>query len=161
MANNPYAGRVPLNLRQDPEKVAKAVGLDETSYQPVRSHPMGYRNQYFDSTIEPRNTGCTILRRMPNGKLCFEYVSQEIYSLMNKARDGGLLTEFEKAVLALVLPKPFNELIDKKIAQTMTKLSTDERMVLAHMVMARMKEEENWNVGQGGSSIPGRSKTRS
>lgn len=161
MGNNPYAGRVPLNLRKNPETVAKSVAIDETSYQPGHMHPTTYRNQYQDDDISSRNTGCTILRRYPNGKLCFEYVVQEIHSLLNKVRDGGKLTGFEKAVLALALPKPFAKLIDEKIAQTMTKLSKDERLVLGHMIAARLREEENWNAGMGGGSVPGRSSTRS
>jgi len=161
MANNPYAGRIPINLRSDSSKLEKSTPIDETSYVPNRQHPTEYRNQYMDSSIAPRNTGCTILRRYPDGKLCFDYVVQEIYSLINKVRDRGKLTEYEKAVLALTLPKPFGKLIDSKIAQTMTKLSMDERMVLSHMLAAKLREEENWNAGRGGGSVPGRSTTRS
>jgi hypothetical protein len=161
MSNNPYSGRVPINLRKDSSKVEKAVTLDETSYRPGKSHPVEYRNQYMDSSITPRNTGCTILRRYPDGRLCFEYVVQEIYSLINKVRDKGKLTEYEKAVLSLALPKPFGKLIDSKIAQTMTKLTNEERMVLGHMIAAKLKEESNWNAGRGGGSVPGRSTTRS
>jgi hypothetical protein len=161
MAENPYQGRVPLHLRQDTEKVAKAVPLDKTSYREPREHELSYRNQYVDGTITPRNSGCTILRRYANGVLCFQYVAGEVISLLNKVRDGGHVTEYEKAILALVLPKPFGKLINAKIAQTMTKLSNDERMVLAHMVAAHLKEEINWNAGMGGGSVPGRSTTRS
>lgn len=153
--------RIPLHFRMDPEKLSKAVTLDRTSYKPGRTHETEYRNQYVDNSIDSRNTGCTILRRYPDGRLCFEYVVQEIYSLLNKVRDGGKVTEYEKAVLSLALPKPFGKLIDSKIAQTMTKLSIDERMVLGHMVAAKLKEEENWNAGLGGGSVPGRSHSRS
>lgn len=161
MAENPYRGRVPLHLRKDPEKVAKAVPIDETSYIEPLQHDVMYRNQYTDDTITARNTGCTVLRRYANGVLCFNYVAGEIISILNKVRDAGYITEYEKAILALVLPKPFGKLINAKIAQTMTKLTNDERMVLAHMVQAHLKEEQNWNAGRGGGSIPGRSVTRS
>jgi hypothetical protein len=161
MAENPFRGRVPLHLRQDSEKVAKAVPLDETSYIEPMQHEVMYRNQYTDGSVTPRNTGCTILRRYANGVLCFQYVAGEIISILNKVQDAGYITEYEKAVLALVLPKPFGKLINSKIAQTMTKLTNDERMVLAHMVQAHLKERANWNAGLGGGSVPGRSTTRS
>jgi hypothetical protein len=158
MANTP---RVPIHLRQDAEKVAKAVALDETSYKTGITHEVQYNNQYYDNTGTARNTGCTVLRRYANGVLCFAYVTGEIISLLNKVRDNGHVTEYEKAILALVLPKPFGKMIDSKIAQTMTKLTNEERMVLAHMVAAHMKEEQNWNAGLGGGSVSGRSSTRS
>jgi hypothetical protein len=161
MSNNPYEGHVPLRRPNKDESLTKAKTLDETSYRPGTTHPVEYRNQYTDPSITPRNTGCTILRRYPNGKLCFEYVVHEIYSLLNKVRDGGKLTQYEKAVLSLTLPKPFGKLIDSKIAQTMTKLSKDERLVLGHMIGTKMREEANWNAGRGGGSVPGRSSTRS
>jgi hypothetical protein len=161
MSDNPYAGRVPIHLRQDKDKVSKAVAIDQTSYRPGVTHPVEYRNQYLDRTITARNTGCTVLRRYANGVLCFDYVAQEIISLINKVKDRGKLTGYEKAILALVLPKPFGKLMDSKIAQTMTKLTNDERMVLAHMVAAHLQEVKNYNAGMGGGSVPGRGETRS
>jgi hypothetical protein len=161
MSNNPYAGRVPLNLRVDEDKVEKAIARDYTSYRSGITHKPEYRSQYTDPRLSPRNTGCTILRRYPNGRLCFEYVAQEIISLYNKVRDHGHVTEFEKAVLCLVLPQQFESLIDPKIAQTMTKLTKDERMVLAMMVDRHVREELNWNAGFGGGSVRGRGQTRS
>lgn len=161
MSSNPYAGAVPLHLRKDHNKVSKAVALDETSFRSGHMHKPEYRSQYHDNTGTARNTGCTILRRYANGVLCFSYVAGEIISLLNKVQDNGHVTEYEKAILAMVLPKPFSKMIDSKIAQTMTKLTNEERMVLAHMVAAHMKEVQNWNAGQGGGSVPGRSTTRS
>lgn len=163
MSSNPFEGHVPLRRPKQDESLtrAKSKTLDETSYRPGATHKPQYRNQYLDDSITQRNTGCTILRRYPSGKLCFEYVVQEIYSLMNKVRDAGKLTEYEKAVLALALPKPFGKLINAKIAQTMTNLSKDERMILSYMISAKLKEEANWNAGLGGSSVEGRSTTRS
>lgn len=158
MSNSP---RVPINLRQDAEKVSKAATLDETSYRSGIRHKPEYRNQYLDDSITQRNMGCTILRRYPNGQLCFEHVCNEILSLINKVKDGGHVTDYEKAVLALCLPQPFSKLMDSKIAQTMTKLSKEERMLIAHMVGAKLREIENYNAGRGGGSIDGRSSTRS
>jgi hypothetical protein len=99
MSHNPFAGAVPLHLRQDSDKVAKAVTVDETSFRPGITHEMTYRNQYQDSTGTARNTGCTVLRRYANGVLCFAYVTGEIISLLNKVRDSGNVTEYEKAIL--------------------------------------------------------------
>jgi len=161
MASNKLSGHVPLNIRQAPaDVVAKAVS-SETSYRTGETHNPDYRNQYNDRTIMPRNQGCTVLRRYPNGVMDFKYVAHQIIDIVHKIKDGGFVTEFEKAVLSLVLPGKFKELIDSKIAQTMTKLSNDERMMLGLMVEMHMREELNWNAGRGSGSVPGRSTTRS
>lgn len=154
--NNPFSGQVPMNRGANREVVAKS-----TSYRPGESHKVMYRDQYQDKMITPRNAGCEILRRYANGTLDLNHVANLIIDLRHKAADGGFLTEREKAVLALVLPQVFGSLIDAKIAQTVTKLSNDERLMLRILVDGRVREEANWNAGRGGGSIPGRHVTRS
>ena len=154
MSNNPFCGAVPLNASIDREKVEKS-----TSYIPGDLYPTMYRDQYNDRTILPRNEGCTPLRRYPNGTLDFDYVMNIVIDLVHKAQSGGYLTEFEKAVLAVILPDKFSELIDQKIARTMANLSLEERMLLALKVERHMNEEMNYNAGRGGS-IQNRSVTR-
>jgi hypothetical protein len=157
MSNNPWAGAVPLNYRQGTEEeVAKS-----TSYRPGKVFPVKYRTPDNDRTIAPRNEGCTLLRRYPNGVLDIDYVVGKIIDIIHKMKDGGATTQIEKALLTLVLPNQFKKLIDPKIAQTVTKLSNDERLLLALKVNQHKREELNWNVGQGGGSVEGRSSTRS
>jgi hypothetical protein len=169
---NPKSGHVPLNYRQGVEEaVVKAVTSQgsydkeptdtRTSYIPGEKHKPEYRNQYNDRTILPRNEGCTPLRRFPNGILDHKYVAHEVIDIIHKIKDGGFTTDFERALLTLILPASFKELIDPKIAQTMTKLSNDERMIIALIVEQHLREELNYNSGLGGGSVPGRSSTRS
>jgi hypothetical protein len=161
MSHNPFAGHVPLNYRQGVEdKVAKSVENNGTSYRSGEYFNPEYRTPQGDSSISPRNDGCTPLRRYPNGVLDFRYVAMQVVDIIHKIQDNGFLTNFEKALLSLILPDNFRDLIDSKIAQTMTKLSLDERMVVARMVDQHMRAETNWNVGRGGGSVPGREKTR-
>jgi hypothetical protein len=156
MSHNPFCGAVPLNYRQGCEdKVAKAV--EETSYRPGEVHKPEFRTPPSDT----RNSGCTPLRRYPNGILDHKYVAMQVIDIIHKMKDGGFVTNFEKALLSLILPDKFKELIDTKIAQTMTKLSNDERMLIALMVGQHVQEELNYNAGLGGGSVPGRSSTRS
>ena len=156
MSNNPFAGAVPLNYRQGTEEtVAKS-----TSYRPGEQFKLEYRNQYNDRTIVPRNPGCEILRRYPNGVLDLKYVANKIIDIIHKIKDQGNITEMERAVLSLILPQQFGKLVNPKIAQTVTKLSNDERMALAVIVNQHTKEEMNYNAGLGGGSVPGRSSTR-
>lgn len=156
-AGNPLAGQVPMNYRRGAEEtVAKSVESG-TSYRPGETHKVEYRNQYSDG----RNVGCTPLRRYPNGILDHKYVANQVIDVLHKIKDGGFVTDFERALLTLVLPGKFKELVDPKIAQTMTKLSTDERMMVTLLVEQHLREELNWNAGLGGGSVPGRSSTRS
>lgn len=157
MSANPFAGHVPLNYRQGCEEaVAKS-----TSYRPGEYHPRNYRNQQQDKTIKPRNEGNTLLRRYPNGVLCHSEVVEKIIDVIHKMQDHGYITEIEKALLTLVLPQQFGKLIDSKIAQTMTRLSNDERLRLHVLVSARLREELNWQAGMGGGTVEGRSASRS
>jgi len=164
MANNPYAGAVPLNYRPQAtaDVVEKAVSHQGVSYRPGETHPTMYRTPFNDSTVSPpRQDGNTALRRYPDGRLDVPYVAHKIIDIIHKMQDGGNTTDYEKSLLCLVLPNPFKRLIDAKIAQTMTGLTTDERFMLAMFIDKHRREELNWNVGRGGSSLPGRGSTRS
>jgi len=153
MSNNPFAGRVPLNLRRDEETVVKS-----TSYREGVTHPVSYRTPQQDSLLM-RNEGCTPLRRYPDGRLDTEFVAQEVVSLIHKAEDGGNLTSFEQGLLTLILPQKF-QLVDPKIAGTMARLTEEERGLVALRVLRHMNEELNWNAGRGGGSVPFRHTSR-
>jgi hypothetical protein len=155
MSTNPFAGRVPLNLRVGTtEQIAKS-----TSYRPGEVHRSEYRNPNQEPILN-RNEGCTPLRRYPDGRLDIPYVADQIIDLVHKAQDAGNLTNFEKALLTLILPGHF-QLIDHQIAATMAKISDEERLQLAMTVLRHFNEETNYNAGRGGGSVPFRSTTRS
>ncbi len=155
--NNPYAGRVPLNYR--PQETADVVAKSATSYRPGIKHNCEYRTPQQDPSLN-RNEGCTPLRRYPDGRLDIKYVAHKVIDIIHKAQNGGNLTNFEKALLSLILPGHF-QLIDPKIAHTMAKTTDTERMLVATEVTRHFNEEKNWNAGQGGGSVPFRSTTRS
>jgi hypothetical protein len=153
--DNPLAGRVPLNLRTGTsEEIAKS-----TSYRPGIVHKTEYRNPNQDPSLM-RNEGCTPLRRYPDGRLDAKYVADQIIDLVHKVQNAGTLTNFEKAILTLILPGHF-QLIDQQIAATMAKMTDEERMMVALIVMRHFNEEQNWNAGRGGGSVPFRNTTRS
>lgn len=157
MANNPYSGGVPLNHQQDLKKAKEA-----TSYRPGISHTPPVRDQYTDPKLAPRNVGCTPLRRYPNGKLDVKYVAGQIIDLIHKVQNAGKLTEFEKALLTSILPATFQfHGMDTRLAGTHARMSDEEKILVAMIVNAHLKEEENWNAGLGGGSVPGRHVTRS
>jgi len=154
MPTNPFAGSVPLNLRVGTnDEIAKS-----TSYRPGEVHRSEYRNPNQEPSLN-RNEGCTPLRRYPDGRLDIQYVAHQIIDLVHKVQNAGTLTNFEKAILTLILPGHF-QLIDSSIAATMAHLSDEERMQLALTVMRHFNEEQNWNAGRGGGSVPFRSTTR-
>jgi hypothetical protein len=91
-----------------------------------------------------------------------KYVASTIIDLIHKAQDSGKLTEFEKALLTVVLPKQFQfQGMDSRLAGTHARLSDEEKILVAMVISGHLKEEENWNSGQGGGSVPGRHTTRS
>lgn len=149
MSNNPYAGRVPINLRADGETVAKS-----TSFRDGTTHHTEVRMP------KDREVGCTPLRRYPNGQLDIKYVAGQIIDLIHKVQDGAGLTEFEKAILTSILPGKFG-FMDKKLAGTMTKMADEEKALVAMMVHGHLGEEINWNAGRGGGSVPTRHVSRS
>ena len=150
MSNNPYAGRVPIHLRKEGSDLSKSA----TSYREGIKHPSTNRMP------KDRNVGCTPLRRYANGLLDVDYVAGEVISLIHKAQDGGNLTAFEMSLLSVIIPGKF-KLVAKPIAQTHTRLSDEEKALVAIKVMQHMGEEKNWNAGMGGGSVPLRSTTRS
>jgi len=158
--SNPLTGAVPLNLRKPggEETVVKS-----TSYRPGESHRVPVtRSQYDDPRLQQRNVGCTPLRRYPNGKLDVKYVAQQIVDLVHKAKDGGKLTEFEKALLTSILPAQFHYPgMDVRMTRTMARMSDEERLLVAILLQGHLKEEENFNAGRGGGSVSGRSTSRS
>lgn len=155
--NNPYAGAVPLNLRpqETSEEVAKS-----TSYRPGEIHPMTYRHPAQNPSLN-REDGNTPLRRYPNGRLDVDYVAGQVIDVIHKAENAGNLTNFEKAILTLILPGHF-QLIDPQIAAAFTHppLTDEEKLLLATRVMRHFNEELNWNAGQGGGSVPFRHVTK-
>lgn len=155
MANNPFSGRVPLNRVSD---LSKAT--DSTSYRPGVIHKPEYNCQFRDNETLKRNLGSESLRRYPNGTLDFNYAKDKIIDLIHMVRDGGNLTPYEKSILVMISPIQFGDMMDKKIAHTMTKLSIDERLVLSTLVSQHLNEELNYNAGRGGS-IPNRHVTQS
>lgn len=150
--NNPYSGRVPLNLIRDKEEVVKS-----TSFRPGVSHKLPVRNQHDDLG---RNPGITYARRYPNGKLDIKYVASKVIDTIHKVQNMGKLTGDEKALLTLTLPGIF-PLMDEKIAGTMFRMTDSERMLVAIAVKQHMNEELNFNAGRGGGSVPNRHVTRS
>lgn len=153
--NNPLAGRVPLHMRKagQEETIAKS-----TSYRSGTTHPVTYRTPQNERL--KRNEGCTPLRRYPNGQLDVEYVAHQIIDLIHKIEDQGKLTTFEEALLAVILPGKY-DWIDPKIANTMARMSNQEKLLVAARVHMHLNAEMNWNAGRGGGSVPGRQNSRS
>lgn len=145
MSNPP--SRIPLNLQK---------GFNGTSYRDGITHKTEVRTPQDDGL--DRNLGCTPLRRYPDGKLDIDYVAHQVIDIVHAAKNGKALTEFDRALLSLILPKQF-QLTHPKIAGTMAKLSNDEIAAVGLKVMAHFGEELNWNAGNGGGSVPFRSTT--
>lgn len=150
---NPFSGAVPINMIIDRDKIIKS-----TSYRSGVTFPIMYRTPQQDPSLH-REEGCTPLRRYPNGKLDITYVAQNVVDMIHKVENGGELTHFEQSLLTLVLPHKF-QFVDPKIAESMARITEDERALVAVYIMRHINEELNYNAGRG-SNVPFRHTTKS
>ena len=92
--------------------------------------------------------GNAIFRRFANGMLDYDYACNKIFDALDKVRDHIALTEFEKAVLSIIVPgivkvgEP-----PSAVAMTKVRLSPEETMKLRLLVMAKQAENRNYRTG--------------
>ena len=89
-----------------------------------------------------------VFRRFVNGMLDYDYACNKIFAALDKVRDHVALTEFEKAVLSIIVPgivkvgEP-----PSSIAMTKVRLSPEETMKLRLLVMSKQSENRNYRAG--------------
>jgi hypothetical protein len=89
-----------------------------------------------------------IFRRFANGLLDYDYACAKIFESMGKLKDHIALTEFEKAVLSIVVPGIVNVgEPPSSIAMTKVRLAPEETAKLRLLVMVRQAENRNYRAG--------------
>lgn len=106
-----------------------------------------------------RNRGNLIFRRWQDGRLDVESAASEVISILAKVRAYGPITDFEKILLTVAFPGIFS-FSDRNIAAKMLTaqgtITVAEMQEIAMVVASRLAEEENYNGGSGGGTVPGR-----
>jgi hypothetical protein len=127
------------------------------SFRASRIHPEGeYRYQGDD---RPGTHAMSIIRRNPNGELDYEWAKNMVIDAVHNLPYPHALLPIHQALLTVVFPDKYRNM-EPMQAAILTQFSDGEKSRVRQMVEAQLKEEENWNAGQGGGSIEGRSVTR-
>ena len=153
--------KIPLHLQSQKSKELCKAEYDKfknesyESFRPNEVFPVNYK-EMDDShvTMEPVSR----LRRYANGALDYSWVVNQILDALHGMEYNDFLTPLQQSLLTVLFPQKFR-LEEPALSQIRTMLSQSEKDMLERMVIARIKEELNYNVGEGGGSVPGRSRT--
>ena len=151
-----YGPRVPLHW-QNNDMAKAATKHKNPSYESARDneiHESNYKKMEDRSSMNESSR----LRRSVNGELDYEWVMHQIVNAIHAAEKGEHQTPIQESLLTVVFPIRFDK-VEVAQAEIRTQLSRTEKKHLKAMVEARLKEELNWNAGNGGGSVEGRSRT--
>lgn len=116
-------------------------------------------------TPSDRVNGNVMFRRYLDGKLDMDYACQQVISAVHRAKYGAApLYEQEAVALSVLFPGSFSDTIDPLMAASVAavniKLLPEEQAMIRIKVASQLAEEINYNAGNGGGSVPGRSQTK-
>jgi hypothetical protein len=108
------------------------------------------------------------IRRYPNGQLDAKWVANQIIDAIHAMEFNGTtgdpnlgsasLLPLQAAMLTVVFPAKYRKM-EPMQAEIMTQMSDSEKEMVAALVEKQVADEQAWNAGQGGGSVPG-SRTR-
>lgn len=150
--------RIPLHI-QNPA-LAKAQGAQNNpSFESFRNHVVHQPKYKQMGEDRPSTHAMAVMRRHPDGTLDFEWAKNVIIDAIHDAAMPHGVRPVHLALVQVVFPAKFRNM-EPQQAEILTQLSGSEKDKLKAMVEAHLKEEENWNSGQGGGSVAGRHVTR-
>lgn len=133
---------------------------EESAYQVPPGVQPAYR------TPPDRVSGNQLFRRYPNGALDVEYAKHCVVDALHRVKESGghdQLNSLEKVALSVLFPASFDYIpqgMAPAVASVQLRLGPAELLLVREAVARHLLEEENWNAGRGGGSIPGRHITR-
>jgi hypothetical protein len=148
--------KIPLTVQYP--GLAKAIG-ENPSYESFREnviHPANYSNMEG----RPSTHGMSRIRRYPNGRLDFVWAANLVINAVKQAEKNEPMTDLEESFLTVLFPVKFSKK-EPAQAEINTQLSSGEKEHLREYVTAHFAEELSYNAGQGGGSVPGRTRTLS
>ena len=168
MSTFDHLPRLPLNLQK-----ALSGGTAEeelTNYQPsapeiVPVVPVGVVSSY--RAPSDRVNGNVVFRRYPDGSLDIPAAANCVIDMVHRVQESdnssGFLTNQEELILSVCFPRVF-QFVDSGLLDRMRevnlRITADEAVLVAMKVSAHLKEELNYNAGNGGGSVEGRTTTR-
>lgn len=152
---NKYHGpRVPLNMQRNLSK-AKPSQINP-SYESARPNEI-FPETYGPMIGRPSTHAMAWMRRYPDGTLDFQWALNVLIDAVKKAEYNHYLTPLEESMINVIFPNSYPS-SPEGIADIRTQLSRTEKRTLKEMAEAQFKEELNYNAGEGGGSVPGRSR---
>jgi hypothetical protein len=113
-------------------------------------------------TPHGRVSGNRFFRRYPDGMLDIDYAAHKVIDAIHTAKKQLPCSPEDTVALQIMFPSLFPGL-DSGMVEQMAAVQLDllpqEREMVRRKVAAHFAEELNWNAGQGGGSVPGRSQT--
>jgi hypothetical protein len=111
-----------------------------------------------------RENGNVFFRRYPNGSLDYDYARDKVVDMVHKFKVGSVpLGHEEMLCMQVLFPHSFGDAggmgMAASIAVVSLRVSEAEQEIVRRMVAGHLLEEENWNAGNGGGSVPGRHST--
>lgn len=139
-----------------------------TDWRPgeVSAHQVGPGVQPTYRTPPDRVSGNQLFRRRPNGALDMAHAKHLVLDALHRVQESGghdQLNSMEKVALSVLFPMSFDYVPDgmaNAVASVQLRLSPAETLSIRESVARHLSEEENYNAGQGGGSVPGRHVTR-
>lgn len=168
MSSFTHLPRLPLNLQK-----ALSGGTAEEELSNYKQNdpvavpeaPNGVHSTY--NAPADRVNGNQVFRRYPDGSLDINTAANQVLDMVHRVQDSdnssAFLTNQEELILSVVFPTAFS-FVDSSLLDRMRevnlRITPEENVLVAMKVQAHLKEELNWNAGNGGGSVPGRTATR-
>ncbi len=149
-----YGPKKPLHM-QDSDLTKS--GFANPSFESFRDNVI-HDTKYSEMDDRTSTHAMANMRRYPNGELEYQWAAGVILDAIHKAERGMYLTPTEEAFLTVVFPLKFTD-SEPAQAEVRTKLSSSEKSKLRDLVEANLKEELNYNSGDGGGSVAGRTRS--
>ncbi len=164
--------KIPVRFIEGNQELLKSMGADYSEVEGKTDYvndtdaptiPAGVQPSY--RTPHDRVNGNVMFRRYLTGSLDMDYACQQVIDAIHRAKYGAApLYEQEAVALSVLFPLHFSDTVDPLMAAAVAavniKLIPEEQAMIRAKVAARLAEEMNYNAGQGGGSVPGRSQTK-
>ena len=168
MSSFTHLPRIPINIQK---ALSGGTAEDELSnYKQndpvaVPEYPSGVHATY--NAPADRVNGNQVFRRYPDGSLDINTAANQVLDMVHRVQSSdnssAFLTNQEELILSVVFPRVFafvdSSLLDR-MREVNLRITPEENALVAMKVSAHLKEEINWNAGNGGGSVPGRTTTR-
>jgi hypothetical protein len=152
------SSRIPLYM-QNPALI-KATGAQQNpSFESFRAHETYKPNYKTQGDDRPNTHMMSVIRRNPDGTLDYQWAKNMVLDAIHKMSTPADLRPIHQALLTVVFPDKFKNM-EPMQAEISTQFSATEKAAVRELVEAQLKEERNWNAGQGGSAVDGMSQTR-